>query len=69
MASSSAPRVNVSGEIAAGTYLVRDKQPDGTLILEPDSAKDMLDRNGLEPATLGEFEAEHGPLPPPDDEG
>ena len=58
----------MTGEIA-GTYVVREQQADGTLVLQPDSAQAMLDRHGLEPATLEQFEAEHGTVGPPDDEG
>jgi hypothetical protein len=38
-------------------------------VLQPDGADQMLARNSLEPASLAEFEAEHGPVGPPDGEG
>jgi len=42
----------------------------GELTLVPDtSAKAILNRLGHTPATLAEFEAEYGPVLPPDGEG
>jgi hypothetical protein len=54
----------------AGCYVIADEQPDGTLVLKPeDSADAMLDRQDLEPASIEELEAEHGPAGPADGEG
>lgn len=62
-------RVRLVGD-RAGRYVVTDERPDGTLVLTPDdSAAAMLERHGLEPATVEEFEAEYGPVAPPDGEG
>jgi hypothetical protein len=53
-----------------GRYVVTDERPDGTLVLTPeDSADAVLERHGLEPASLEELEAEYGPVAPPDGEG
>jgi hypothetical protein len=61
--------VTLSGDIA-GDYLVVDQRPDGELRLVPDtSAEAILRRLGHAPATLAEFEAEYGPVQPPDGEG
>jgi len=50
-------------------YEVVRRDPDGTLELRPETpAAASLRRRGLVPATVEEFEAEYGPLPPPDDE-
>jgi hypothetical protein len=54
----------------SGRYVVTEERSDGTLVLKPeDSADAMLARHGLEPATVEEFEAEFGPVAPPDGEG
>jgi hypothetical protein len=61
--------VTLSGD-RAGEYVVIDESPDGELTLVPDtSAEAILDRLGHTRATLAEFEAEYGPLLPPDGEG
>lgn len=61
--------VKLSGD-RTGDYVVADERPDGSLTLAPDtSAKAILDRLGHEPATLAEFEAEHGVTLPRDGEG
>lgn len=63
------PHVTLSGD-RAGEYIVKDERPDGQLTLVPDtSAQAILDRLGHRRATLAEFEAEYGPVRPPDDEG
>jgi hypothetical protein len=64
-----AARVRLVGD-RVGRYVVTDERPDGTLVLAPeDSAAAMLERHGLEPATVEEFEAEFGSVAPPDGEG
>ncbi len=61
--------VTLSGDIN-GEYVVEDTGPDGRLTLVPDtSAEAILDRLGHTSATLAEFEAEYGPVGPPDGEG
>lgn len=61
--------VTLSGDIA-GDYLVVGQRPDGELRLVPDTSADaILRRLGHTRATLAEFEAEYGPLQPPDGEG
>jgi hypothetical protein len=61
--------VTLSGDIA-GEYVVTARQPNGELTLVPDaSIAAIRKRHGLEPASLAEFEAEHGPVLPPDGEG
>ena len=54
--------VTVSGAVE-GHYVIEEKRGDGTLVLRPEiTADQMLRRHGLEPATLEQFETEHGPL-------
>jgi len=54
----------------AGDYRVEEERPDGTLVLRPDTSVDAIfRRNGAEPATMAEFEAEYGPVGEPDGEG
>jgi hypothetical protein len=61
--------VTLSGDIV-GEYVVTARQPGGELTLVPDTGITAIRRrHGLEPATLAEFEAEHGPVLPPDGEG
>jgi hypothetical protein len=61
--------VTLSGDIV-GEYVVTARQPGGELTLVPDTGMTAIrKRNGLEPATLAEFEAEYGPVLPPDGEG
>ncbi len=61
--------VTLSGDIN-GAYVVTDRRPSGELTLVPDtSAQAILSRLGHQQATLGEFEAEYGPVRPPDGEG
>jgi hypothetical protein len=63
------PHVTLAGD-RDGDYLIAEERPDGSLVLLPDTSVDaMLDRMGARRATLEEFEAEHGKLRPPDDEG
>ena len=61
--------VTLSGDIV-GEYVLVEQGEDGELTLAPDtSIAAIRKRHGLEPATLAEFEAEHGPVLPPDGEG
>ncbi|HVR04672.1 MAG TPA: hypothetical protein VMS02_01435 [Solirubrobacteraceae bacterium] len=61
--------VTLSGDIA-GEYVVTAQQPSGELTLVPDTGIIAIrKRHDLEPATLAELEAEHGPILPPDGDG
>jgi hypothetical protein len=61
--------VKLSGD-RAGEYVVTEERPDGSLTLVPDTSFAAIrKRLGTEPATLAEFEAEYGPVQPPDGEG
>lgn len=61
--------VKLSGD-RAGEYVVTEERPDGSLTLVPDTSFEAIrKRLGTEPATLAEFEAEYGPVQPPDGEG
>lgn len=64
------PHVTLAGDLT-GDYVVTERGHDGTLVLAPETPHEAsLRRRGLEPATLAELEAEHGPLTlPPDGEG
>jgi hypothetical protein len=54
----------------SGEYVIVEQREDGILILAPDTPMDAIRRrHGLTPATLEEFEAEYGPIQPPDGEG
>jgi hypothetical protein len=62
-------RVTLAGD-RSGDYVIVDERGDGLLILAPDTSMAAIRRrHGLEPATLAEFEAEYGPVQPPDGEG
>ena len=51
-------------------YVVMEEGPDGTLVLRPDTSAEAIPRRlGSVPATREEFEAEYGPVLPPDGEG
>jgi len=64
-----APHVTLSGD-RTGEYVVVEEREDGALLLAPDlSVAAILRRQGLEPATLDEFEAEYGAVGPSDGEG
>jgi len=53
-----------------GEYVVKDERPDGSLTLVPDTSFEAIrKRLGTEPGTLADFEAEYGPVQPPDGEG
>ncbi len=61
--------VTLSGGLR-GRYVLEKKLAGGRVVLAPEtSAEAILARLGHEPATLAEFEAEHGPVRPPDGEG
>jgi hypothetical protein len=61
--------VTLSGDIV-GEYVVVEQGSGGELTLSPDTGIAAIrKRHGLEPATLAEFEAEYGPVLPPDGEG
>jgi hypothetical protein len=61
--------VTLSGGLR-GRYVLKEKLTGGRVVLAPEtSAEAILARLGHEPATLAEFEAEHGPVRPPDGEG
>jgi hypothetical protein len=51
-------------------YIIVEEGEDGALSLAPDTSMAAIRRRyGLEPGTLAEFEAEYGPVQPPDGEG
>lgn len=57
-------------EPAPGAFIIVQEREDGSLVLAPDTSIVVIRRrHGLEPATLAEFEAEYGPVQPPDREG
>ena len=61
--------MTLSGD-RSGDYVVIEERPDGSLVVAPDtSAETILRRHDMTPATLEEFEAEYGPVQPPDGEG
>jgi len=61
--------VTLSGDLT-GDYLVVDQREDGSLVIEPDTSMEAIRRrHNATPATLEEFEAEYGPVGPPDGEG
>lgn len=63
------PRVVLTGDIE-GLYVVEEARGDGRLVLMPDtSAAAIGERLGHEPATLAEFETQHGAIKPADGEG
>jgi hypothetical protein len=69
MAVERATHVTLSGDLS-GDYVVLEKRDDGSLVVAPDtSANAILRRHDMTPATLEEFEAEYGPIQPPDGEG
>lgn len=58
--------MTLSGD-RSGDYVVIEERPDGSLVVAPDtSAEAILRRHDT---TLEEFEAEYGPVQPPDGEG
>ena len=61
--------MTLSGD-RSGDYVLIEERPDGSLVVAPDtSAEAILRRHDMTPATLEEFEAEYGPVQPPDGEG
>jgi len=69
MAVQRAAHVTLSGDIP-GDYVVVETRDDGSVLFRPDTSMDaILRRQNLTPATLEEFEAEYGPIQPPDGEG
>jgi hypothetical protein len=62
------PHVTLAGD-RTGEYLVAEERPDGSLLLPDASAEAILDHMGARPASLEDFEAEHGRLGAPDGEG
>lgn len=53
-----------------GEYRVTEEHPDGSLTLVPDTSFEAArKRLGTTPGTLADFEAEYGPVNPPDGEG
>lgn len=60
--------VTLAGRLS-GDYVIVDEREDGSLVLAPDTSMAAIRRrHGAEPATLAEFEAEYGPVQPPDGE-
>lgn len=69
MATERTEHVTLSGD-RSGDYVVIEERPDGSLVVAPDtSAEAILRRHDMTPVTLEEFEAEYGPVQPPDGEG
>lgn len=69
MSAERAAHVKLSGDLS-GDYVVVDERDDGSLVLAPDTSMDAIRRrHSAVPATLEEFEAEYGPVQPPDGEG
>ena len=69
MESERALRVTVAGD-RSGDYVITEEREDGSLVLAPDASMAAIrGRHGAAPATLADFEAEYGPLQPPDGEG
>lgn len=69
MAVQRANHVTVEGDVS-GEYVIVERREDGSLVLEPDTSMEAtLRRHNATPATLEEFEAEYGPVQPPDGEG
>ena len=69
MAVQRASHVTVAGDVS-GEYIIVEKRDDGSLLLKPDTSMEAIRRrHNATPATLAEFEAEYGPIQPPDGEG
>lgn len=61
--------MKLSGD-RSGDYVVVDERDDGSIVLAPDTSMEAIRRrHNAAPATLEEFEAEYGPVQPPDGEG
>jgi hypothetical protein len=64
-----ATHVTVEGGVS-GEHIVVEKRDDGSLVPQPDTSMEAIRRrHNATPATLAEFEAEYGPVQPPDGEG
>lgn len=60
--------VTLGGDLA-GEYVVGEQRDDGSLVVRPDTSMEAIcRRHNMTPATLEQFEAEYGPLQPPDRE-
>ena len=69
MAVQRATHVTLEGDVS-GEYIVIEKRDDGSLVLQPDTSMEAIRRrHKATSATLEEFEAEYGPVQPPDGEG
>jgi hypothetical protein len=69
MAVERASHVTVEGDVS-GEYIIVEEREDGSLVLQPDTSMEAIRRrHNATPATLEEFEAEYGPVQPPDGEG
>ena len=63
-------RVRLGHDDAEREYVVMSEEPDGTLVLRPDTTAVAIRRRvGSAPATVEEFEADYGRVLPPDGEG
>jgi hypothetical protein len=61
--------VTLNGDMS-GDYVLVEKREDGSLVPQPDTSMEAIRRrHNATPATLEEFEAEYGPVQPPDGEG
>ncbi|MBV8948288.1 MAG: hypothetical protein JOZ95_22880 [Solirubrobacterales bacterium] len=61
--------MKLSGD-RSGDYVVVEERDDGSLVVAPDTSMEAIRRrHNATPATLEEFEAEYGPVQPPDGEG
>ena len=61
--------VTLSGDLS-GDYVVAEVREDGSVVVRPDTSMDAIRRrHDATPASLEEFEAEYGPIQPPDGEG
>ena len=69
MSAERAAHVKLSGD-RSGDYVVVDERDDGSIVLAPDTSMEAIRRrHNAVPATLEKFEAEYGPVQPPDGEG
>ena len=69
MSTERATHVTLSGDLS-GEYVVVEQRDDGSVLVKPDTSMAAIHRrHGLTPTTLEEFEAEYGPVQPPDGEG
>ena len=69
MSAERAARVTLSGD-RSGVFVVVEERDDGSLVVAPDTSMEAIRRrHNAVPTTLEEFEAEYGPIQPPDGEG